>query len=304
MQDTSTAVPSISPVITTDDLNGVFSSAKTVTNYSQAIITAVPDIQTDEDWATQIKSDVNSSKSNATNWISNICPSISLEIPNNIIDFNNQFQSSYLTISNCLNQINSQPNSIPTAEQKKTVNQQFTLMCATLNSFNAATNTLLDDISEFSTSLNNEQNQLAKDLDTVTNKFLNGAQYIRELSAILNVNFLNCQELGPCSSIVMIDFNINLKVVDTGADPDLISIVYTKTILERQINNVQQAQKSAQLVLDSWTILNTKLSQVIADLNQVSDDEYCPFIAQLDLNTAQQQWQQLSNFAQTFQNNL
>ena len=299
MEDSSNNQSQIAPGISTADLNNVFSSAKIVTNYSQAVQTAVPDIQNGELWALPIKADVSHAKANAAYWISSICPGITKEIPQSIIDFNQQFQTVYGTISNDLTQIQSQPNAIPTAAQKVDVDQSLNSLLDKITGLKSSAESLLSDISTFNVNLNNNQNQLNVDLNTVVGKFLNGASNVQTLTAMLNTNFLNCQVLGPCNSIVMIDFNINFKVVQTGADPDLISIIYTKTILETQIQNIQSAQTAAQLVLDTWTILNTKMASVIQDLNDTQDDGYANFIIQLDLDNAQQQWQQLAEYAQT-----
>ena len=293
----------LQPAISPDDLSNAISQATTVTNYAQASITAVPQLQGSESWMPQIEADVTTAQANAQNWLSNICPAISATMPQQIISFNGDFQTASQEILSILQEINNQPDGLPTADEKNSVNAQLNSLITGLNALQESSNTLLTSIGNFASALNTDQQTLAADLNSVLTQYADGASYVRQISAIIGETFLNSTVLGPCNSIVMVDMNISIKVEQTGCDPDLISIIYIKTILSTQIGNLQASQLSAQLMLDSWNILNKKIAAVITDLGAAADDQYVAFIEQLDIANTQTQWQQLADFAKTLISN-
>jgi hypothetical protein len=290
---------SLQPALSQGDLSNATSQATTVTNYAQASITAVPQLQGSESWMPQVEKDVAAAQSNALNWLSNICPAMSAGMPREVISFNSDFQTASRQILSTLQEIISQPDGLPTSNQKDSVNAQLNTLVTKLTVLQDSANALLLSIGSFATALNTDQQRLAADLNTVLTQYAEGASFVRQISAIIGESFLNSTVLGPCNAIVMVDMNISLKVEQTGCPPDLISVIYIKTILGTQISNIQASQLSAQLILDSWNILNKKIAAVITDLGAASDDKYVAFIEQLDIINTQTQWQQLANYAQT-----
>lgn len=291
------------PAVTTANLSDAISQATTVTDYAQASITAVPSLQSTEDWMAQVEADVASAQTHAQNWLSNICPAITGKMPGDIIAFNTDFQPASGVVLSTLQAINSQPGGIPTADQKETISTALNSLISGINTLKQAADLLLKEIGIFASDLNTDQQQLANDLAFVVTKYANGASYVNEISAIIGEKFINSNVLGPCSTIVMVDMSISIKVNQTGCAPDLISIIYSKAILATQVGNLQASQLSAQTILDSWTILSKKVVDVVNDLNAVPADSYSAFIEQLDISNAQLQWQQLADYALTLISN-
>ncbi|PWN57953.1 HBL/NHE enterotoxin family protein [Chryseobacterium viscerum] len=286
------------PDISQEDLKQTASSATVVTNYAQASITAVPVLRNMPDWYVPINTDIKTVQGNSRNWISQICPRISRQIPQTIIDFNGQFQRSGHNLGNIFGAISKQPSGKPTIAQRKSVTDLLSDILAQVNTQQKNVTETLSAVSAYVTTVNNNQQMLANDLSIATSKFLDGAKSVAEMTAVIGENFIDNNILGPCSVIVNINMNISLKVSGLNINPALITIIYAKAILENQLGNMRLSQLAVQNILDAWAITHKKFELVISDLNDAADDDYASCFKQLDFEVAQRQWQQLADFAQ------
>jgi hypothetical protein len=294
------AQPVISqPDISQDDLSNTISAANSVTNYAQAVVTAVPRITQPPAWYVPISDHLQAAQAHAQNWISNICPAVSNNIPQSIVDFNSTFSNDCQILLITLQAINNEPQSYPTAAQRNTVASNMADILSNIKHQQAVVAAAQKAVLDYATELNNDQNTLAADLNTVASKFTSGQASVSQMQATIGESFLDSSTLGPCNVIVNIDMNISFKVASLNLDETIITTVYAQAILQNQIGNTQAAQRAVQTIVDAWSILVQKYTAVISDLNDAADDEYAAMLAQLDLQTAQQQWQQLSDFAQT-----
>lgn len=271
-------------------------AAASLTNYAQATITAVPRVPNPPGWFAPMQADLATAQGHAQGWLQNICPAVTGGVPQSVVDFNGTFQSKSQQILDIQAAIDSGGGQ-PTALQRSMVSTLLADLSQAFARRSAAVTALQGDIKSYSTNVKNDQDALQADLATVSNRFVSGHTWVQQLTAAIGENFLDTQVLGPCTSIVQIDINVSLQVGGVPADPTLILLVFAKSILENQIDNSQAAQQAIQAVLDAWTTLKVKADAVAADLKDAEDSEYLAVLSQIDLETAQTQWQQLSDFA-------
>lgn len=250
-------------------------------------------------WYVGVQADLKTAQGHASNWLNNICPAVSTANPQGIVDFNQTFQAASQQMINILVAIQNQTASHPTAAQRTAVNTQLQSLLQAASAQQTAITTIENQIKQYSADIKSDQDTLNNDLGVISQRFTDSHTWVTQVSTILQDNFLNTQTLGPCYPIVMIDFNVTLKVNNTGCDPSLIAIVFAQAILKNQINNSAAAQQAVQALLDSWAALVSKCQAVISDLQQADDDAYISIMEQIDLQTAQDQWQQLADYAQT-----
>ena len=291
----------LNPNLTQADLQQALNSATSVTNFAQAIVTAIPSISDPPSWYGPIQADISAAQTRAQNWIDNTCPAVTKTIPGAIIAFNGSFQSATTQLLNLLNEIDNQPGSKPTAAQRSTVSTQINNLISAVETQQKSVEQVRTQVAGYTASTNSDQQKIATDLGAATAKFTNGASAVSQVSAALGENFLDSQQLGPCNVIVNVNFNVSIKVDEVGADPTLVTTIYAKAILENVVNNVQGAQKAVQTVYDAWGILQSKFTAVLTNLNDATDDSYADDFKQLDIQTAQAQWQQLTTYAQGLQ---
>jgi hypothetical protein len=114
---------------------------------------------------------------------------------------------------------------------------------------------------------------------------------------VLSENFIDVQsKLSPCEVIVTMNLNIQVSVDEVGAPQPAIAAVIAQSLVTGLSDNVENAMDPLQIVMDSWGTLQAKIDAVIADLKSVSSD-YVAILRQFDLETAQTQWDQLSQYA-------
>lgn len=281
---------------TKENLSSNVAAASAVTKYAQATVSAVPRLQNPPDWLVPIQGHLAAAQGHAKNWLRNICPGVTSDTPQGIVDFNTLFQSRSSQILTTLQEIES-GGGRPTGQQRSSISTLFGNLGTAMSAQEAALNLLQEKIKAYSSDIKADQDTLSSDLGDVTARFANGEVWIQQLNAAIGDHFLDCDTLGPCIAIVEIDMNVTLKVAGVGSDPSLITLVFAKAILENQSGNSQAAQQALQSVLDTWTTLKVKNEAVIKDLNDAQDSQYGSILAQVDLKTAQAQWQQLADFA-------
>lgn len=286
----------LTPDTTEDNLKNNASAASVVTEYAQATITAVPTLPNPPDWFEPIQNDITTAQNHAQNWVGTICPAVTTGIPQGIISFNETFQAKTNQILNIVQEIQSASGQ-PDSAQRADIAGLFDDLNTAMGQQATAVGALQNQIVQYSNEIKTDQSTLAADLGNVSERFINGQVWIQQLTTSISDNFLDSQVLGPCSVIVTIDMNIQFKIQGVGADPSIITLVFAKAILENQVNNSSAAQNAVQAVLDSWTTLQAKNQAVIADLKDAQDAQYISVLVQVDLQTAQTQWQQLSDFA-------
>lgn len=289
----------LAPTTTQNDVQQAINAVQSVTNYAQASVTAIPDIPGTQGWQVAIQQDIETAQNHGQNWINNICPAASSGIPSSIVSFNNSFQTIAAQLASILGEIGNQNGGIPTAQQRSAVDSQFDQLAAAAGTVQQSVKGLSDQVAQYTSDTNSDQKTLGNDVNTAVAQISNGASQVAQISGAIGENFLDMQQLGPCSVIVNIDMNIQMKVTETGADQGLIAAIYTKIILESIISDVQMAQKSVQDIHDAWVILQGKIAAVQSDLKDASNDQYQAQFEQLDIQTAASQWQQLAAFAQT-----
>ena len=271
-------------------------AASAATNYAQAAVTAVPRVADPPDWFAPIQADLTTAQAHAQNWITSICPAVTTGVPQGVIDFNATFQTQSGQILQIQQDIDGAGGQ-PTAAQRSSVNSLLQALTGAFAGQAANISTLQGDIIGYAANIKSDQDALQVDLGTVSNRFTNGGTWIQQLTAAIGDNFLNSTVLGPCTSIVEIDINISLKVGGVQSDPTLITLIFAKAVLENQIANSEASQQAVQAILDTWTTLKVKAEAVINDLKDAQDSAYLAILSQIDLQTAQTQWQQLSDFA-------
>ncbi|MGK7893025.1 MAG: hypothetical protein AB4372_05150 [Xenococcus sp. (in: cyanobacteria)] len=276
-------------------------TANNVTNYAQATVTAIPKIQNPPIWFQPIQQNLTAAQNHGNTWLRNICPAITSGVPQTIIDYNSVFKTKSRQILTVLEEIENKGGTT-TSQQKDTVDSLFIDLFNAIGEQEHAISSLQSQIKTYSTEVKGDQDQLAQDLATVSEKFANGKNWIQQLTEDIGETFLESNVLGPCTTIVQIKISISLKVEESGADPSLITLVYAKAILKNQLNNFQATETAIQDILDLWTTLKVKNQAVISDLKDAQDTQYTNILKQVDLKTAQDQWNQLSEFASSLNN--
>ena len=288
---------------TTECLKLSASTASTVTNYAQATLTAIPKLQNPPSWFAPIQNNLTTAQGHAHNWLKNICPAVTANLPRSIINFSQTFQSTSEEILGIQQAIESAGGQ-PSPQQRAAVGALFDDLAVALGDQEKAVASIQTDIKGHSSDVKTDQDRLASDLGAVSERFVNGSVWIQEMTAAIGDDFLDCSVLGPCIAIAEINLNISLKVGGIGSDPSLFTLVFAKAILKNQIDNSQAAQRAIQGVLDNWTTLKVKNEAVISDLKDAQDSQYINILSQIDLKTAQAQWRQLADFASGLTNQV
>ncbi|MPY24514.1 HBL/NHE enterotoxin family protein [Shewanella sp. YLB-07] len=276
-------------------------AAAIVTRYAQATLTAVPALPDSPSWVAPIEAHLQTAKGHATTWLQSICPDMCTNIPKSIIEYSSHFQTNSGEILNLLQQIQGSGGKA-NQQQRNSIKALFNQLGAHIQSQHKLLTALQNKIKSYSNNIKSDQDVLAADLGNVSEKFAGANEWIQNIKTDMGENFLQSTVLGPCIAIVEINTNISIKVQGSGANPAIITLVFAKAILENQTNNAAPAEQAVQAVLDSWATLNVKNEAVIADLQSASDDDYCNILEQVDLLTAQNQWQQLADYAQSLLN--
>ena len=279
------------------------SAASTVTNYAQATVTAVPQLEDPPAWFAPIQNNLTAAQGHAQNWLEKICPAVTADVPQGIINFNDTFQSKSEQILEVLQAIENDGGQ-PTAQQRATIDALFGDLAIAISDQEKTVGSMQTSIKAYSSDVKTDQDRLASDLGAVSERFVNGHAWVQQMTAAIGDTFLDCNVLGPCIAIAEINLNISVKVGGIGSDPSLITLVFAKAILENQINNSQAAQRAIQDVLGTWTTLKFKNEAVLSDLNDAQDSQYINVLSQVDVKTAQAQWRQLADFAQSLMNQV
>ena len=279
-------------------LNATNAAATSVTENAQAVVTAVPKIPNAPDWFAPIQNDLITAQGNANDWLQRICPALN-GVPNGIVNFNDTFQTDSGQILDVIQETADGGNPL-TQDQRTTVESSLQDLSTQLDNQAQAIAALETDTKNYFTNINQDQDRLQNDLGTVSEKFAESQVWIQKLQAAMSETFLDSNVLGPCTVIVNIDMNLSFQLGNIGSDPTLNTLVIAKAILQNQINNYQTSQQAVQAILDLWTTLKSKNDAVLSDLKDArQDDQYIAILTKLDLETAQDQWQQLSDFAST-----
>jgi hypothetical protein len=276
-------------------------AASAATNYAQAAITAVPDLDDPPAWFAPIQKDLDTAQSHAQHWLDAICPAVSVDVPRGIIDFNATFQARTSQILDLMKEIEGGTGQ-PTAQQCGSIRALFGDLGAAIAAQEASVIRLQTEVRDYSADIKRDQDVLARDLGAVQQRFVDGRIWAQKMTAVLGETFLDSKSLGPCNAIPQINFNISVRVAEVASDPSLVTMVYAKAILEHQINNSRSAQLAVEAVLGGWTTLRVKNEAVIDDLNKAQPSQYVATINELNLRVAQTQWQQLSDFTANLMN--
>jgi|GEM_PF-5676588 len=283
--------------VTQGQIRTAYDSTVEVTNYAQAAISAVPQIASSEAWLQPIKEHIAMVQQHAGSWLKTICPTITKTIPQAVVDFSGSFHTSASCILNLLEMIDQQPDEAPDSEQRKQVDQQFASLLQLLQQQINDMKGLQNDISDFYQKLVFYHTTISDDLSNAQAQFADGSKWVQTLKSDISENFLNSQILGPCNTIVEIDFNISFKAQQSGANPTIITLVFMEAILQNQLANQTKVTPAIQNVLDLWTTLEGKLNAVITDLNRAQGDAYTSVLKQIDLAVAEDQWNQVAEYA-------
>ncbi|HQU84540.1 MAG TPA: HBL/NHE enterotoxin family protein [Pyrinomonadaceae bacterium] len=279
-------------------LQANLNTAQNVTNYAQATVTAVPRVSDPPDWFAPIQTDLETSQSHAVTWLKTICPDVTKNIPQSVVDFNDSFQSISSQILSVQQDIEN-AGGMPTDEQKQNVDTFFGNLVSKLSDQEKSVTAVQTEIKNYYANVESDQDKIGSNLGTVSARFSDSQTWIQQLTTIISENFLDTNILGPCQTIVEVNFDISLKISGVNADPTIITLILAKAVLQNQFSNQSVSEQAIQSILDTWTTFLQKVQAVIADLQDAQTDEYLTVLSQCDLQTAQTQWQQLSDFAAT-----
>lgn len=278
-------------------LNASVSAATAVTNYAQASVTAVPVIHDPPSWYGPCQADLDTAQTHAKYWLETLCPATTSGIPKAIESYGTVFQTEATTILSAIATIEKQKGLKPTPEQRKEVLGGLGTLLAALQKQHAAVAGWQGDLKTYTSDVQSDHDRLAQDVSMAAEKFVEGEKWIQEIQASLSEGFLDSQVLGPCNAIVTIKLDVSIKVTESGANPALFVLLYAKAILTNQADNVGQEGAALGDVLDSWQTLLAKLEAVTQDVKDADDGDLLAVVQQAQLDTARNQWKELSAFA-------
>jgi hypothetical protein len=270
-------------------------AAASVAKHAQATITTIPAMPNPPDWFVPVAADLKRAQDHARDWLRRLCPAVSRTMPEGLASFNEAFQSATGDILDVLDSTDAGDSLTP--GQRTQVDSALADLTTAVTARAQAATALLTDVKAYFTTINGDQDQLQKDLATVSAKFADSGKWIQELNAVFDESFLDDNVLGPCTVIVNVKLAISAQLGETGADPTFNTLVIAKAILQNQIANFTGAQQALADILDTWTTYKAKVDAVVSDLNDAKNDSgYVAILTQLDLQTAQRQWQELADF--------
>jgi hypothetical protein len=270
-------------------------TATTVSKHAQATVTAVPRIPNPPGWFRPVAADLKAAQDHAKDWLRRLCPAINGGMLRGLGNFNDAFQAATGGILDVLDSVDG--GDALTAGQRTQVESALSDLTAALTSREQAVTALLADVKTYFTTIDGDQDKLQADLGIVSAQFVDSGKWIEQLDTVFSASFLDGNVLGPCTLIVNINMDVTMRLGQTGADPTFNTLVIAKAILENQIGNFTEAQQALGDILDTWTTYRLKVDAVVSDLKDASnDDQYLAILTQLDLKTAQRQWQQLADF--------
>lgn len=282
--------------LTTQSVNHSRNAVQTVSQFAQASITLVPQLNGMPSWFAPIQNVIDTAQGHSQNWLQSICPAVSLGLPQAIVDYNQEFQTGSQKILDTLDEIGS---SQPTGDQKSAISTALNSLLDAAQKQATAAATTKTDLSQYMTGLVQDVNALGDAIGTLEASLANGSQYVQTLKNTIGENFVDVEsKLSPCNVIVMMNMNIEVSVSMTGAPQPAIAAVLAQSLIGMLDSNVKNTMDSLQVVLDSWGTLQAKINAVISDLQSVGND-YASFLQQFDLATAQTQWDQLSSYAES-----
>lgn len=279
------------------NLKAGVNASTVVSRYAQATLTAVPILPDSPSWVEPIKLNLITAQEYASTWLKIICPCLCRTIPKSIIDYSGLFQSISSEILDILQKLQSS-NALPTQQQRNRIGVLFDELSSHIKNQQTLLITLQNKINAYSMNIKSAQDTLAEDLGNVSEKFVDAKKWITNIKTCMEEDFLDSTVLGPCIAIVEVNTDISVKVQGSGADPSIITLLFATAILKNQTTNLTPAELAVQTMLDNWATLKVKNEAVIDDLENAKDDEYRRILIKVDLQTAQEQWLQLSGFAQ------
>jgi flagellar biosynthesis chaperone FliJ len=262
----------------------------------------VPDITASYPWLEEIKEHIKISQNQGGDWLKNICPTVTKAVPDGIISFSSTFEDAASKILGILEQIQKNPRGIPDDSQIQNANSQFAYLVSEIQKISDTVSAVQSQIEGFFNEVVNNRSTLYEDVSTAQAKFEDGLKWVQDLHAVIGDDFLNCQVMGPCNSIVLINMDISFKAQSLGADPSIITLVFIEAILKKQISNQKNVVPAIQNVLDMWTTLLEKTESVITDLKDAQGERYTDILKRIDLGVAKIQWKQLADYVRKLYN--
>jgi len=280
--------------LTEASVAGSRSAAEAVSENAQASISLVPKLDEMPSWFAPIQGAIDTAQGKSKTWLKKICPAVSIGLPQAIVNYNSDFKLGSARILNTLKAIG---DGTPTSAQKSTIEDALTQLLGAAQKQAGQAASVSSDLTACMTGLVQDVNALGNAIGTLEAKLADGNQYVQQVKQAIGESFIDVEsKLSPCEVIVTINVDIQVSVDMTGAPQPAIAVVIAQTLVAALDGNVKNAMDPLQIVLNSWGTLQSKIAAVIADLKSVQDD-YVGFLGQFDLESAQAQWSQLSEYA-------
>ncbi len=269
-----------------------------LTNYAQAALTAIPKLKQPPDWFRSVQPHIADAQQHANEWKYELCPQSTVTLPQGILAYNSTFQTVSQQLLTLLQDIEASPGGEPSSEQQLYGNAKFTQLVDALTKQQQAVKQLEQQLAAFHQDIVEDHLVLSEDVIEAQTHFAEGHSWVNIIKQQLTTDYLDCQQLGPCRSIVQIKMDININIQGTGADPTVITIVFIQTFLKQLVQEQEQLAPALQGMLVMWGTVNNKYAAVLADLKQAQGEAYTHILKQIDLETARQQWAQLAAFTE------
>lgn len=279
-----------------DNLAGSSHSMQTITQYAQATVTLVP-AYTDplKSQFPKLEKDLQTPIADAKHWLAQLCPTCSQTAPKVFCDYEAQFDKHFNELNTLVTALKANPDD--NASKQRLVNVLSSLQ-AELKAGATPLDALHTKLADFRNDLIADNRCLETTLQTISTEIHQGSQIIDNVKAALATNFLDNQQLGPCTAIVTIKASVSIKIQSAGgSQPAVIPLVMAQALFNNLSSSNNDALKAAAALTNGWQTLIAQYEQLITQINNAKASELGGILQSLYIDAARADWQQIAEFA-------
>ena len=283
---------------TETSLQSSVTAGQAVTQYSTAVATLIPAYYPAlKDAPPSLQPQLEAVVADTSTWSDALCAHFSQTIPQQFIAESGQFSSLTSTMLWAEQQLSANP---ANDSARTLLENCLDSLLNTARRNSGTLQTLQQQLVAYQNTLQNDHAAITSTLAQLANATPNGPATVQQLTAVLTVDFLDSQQLGPCVAVVEITSSVDVQLTDAlGVAPNVVPVALLQALLRCVLSQNETATQAMSAVLETWSTLSAKYASVVADLRQASGPGILPILQQLDVQAARSAWSELAAFART-----
>ncbi|MBZ0092213.1 MAG: HBL/NHE enterotoxin family protein [Sulfuricellaceae bacterium] len=300
---------------TQNNINQTISSVGSVSSYCASVLaTNIPQSLPGNIY-TQLNTALNSVKSHSTYWMNDLGPMVSATFPDMVLEFSQQFSVSSNAITTILNTIINNQHGVATQAQQTQISRQIASLTQLIDQQSTMLESIQGNLINFNTNLEQDRSTLStssSDIQHILNQ--NGAdqaalqRQIQQVQADIQSDQTMMRYmwlLGPLPEWYLYNQIQNLQAQLTqllnGLSADQqqnATLMMVGNSFDDLVSQNLQTQTIYTSIINSWSVLHGKYTAVENALNKANGNNVAPLLQQVDMSTANREWQQLAQFVQ------